>query len=184
MMIETDSKPIVLRDLYRLTTLSGLDADTLVRYASGSMAGDERAAVATRLAAVPEAQALADLLAELAPDSARLAAAVQVACDTHHAVGRQAPRHVVHATAARHARHRRGAAWLSAAAVLALAFGLWGWHHHDVLEDAPAIAAQPASDNIFDSGMDGHAAAHQQDEIFRSNFRSDRIFNSAFNHSS
>ncbi|HET8898776.1 MAG TPA: hypothetical protein VFN09_08415 [Rhodanobacteraceae bacterium] len=166
----TDNK-IRLTELYRGSQPGRPTADALVRYVDGDLSAAETSELTAQLDSAPELAALAALLGELAPASATLAAAVGTPAVAHRRHSRRAATHAVGHHAGR--RHH-GMRWLSAAAVLALSLGLWGWHHVEVGHGAPVQAAAPAShsegDAIFGAGMDGHRVASNADEIFRASF--------------
>ena len=172
-MSELTGQSITLRDLYRRSQPGCVDADTLVRFAAGEFSADAHAEIAARLAALPGQDAVVRLLAELQPDSARLAASITAADAPHQRVSRHISRHAIHAP-----RARRGLRWLAAAAVLVAVAGLWSAHHVIALEGMPAVVASPnaalpqVDDGIFGSGMDGRIAAtsHDDDVIFRATF--------------
>jgi hypothetical protein len=165
------TRAVSVGDLYRSGAPAWLEADTLARFVAGELPPGERDHVAAVLANSPAQAALSKLLADLAPDSALLAAAISVPEETHHRHERSARRHVAGHVSRRH----RGLRWLGVAAVLAMTVGLWSWHRVDVLKDAPALVSNPAAqsrgDTIFDSGMDGKASVEpHRDEIFRASF--------------
>ena len=171
-----------LTDLYRrlgeVDLPSGLDAEALVAYAAGELSADAARQVEVAITTSPRLVQLLALLRDLAPASADLAQAVQAqtVAGGHRRHAHAAPEHRVRAT-----RTHRPARWLSVAAVLLVALGMWGWQRVDVPHTSTTAevptATQQAPDSIFDSGMDHRLAAGQppnSDQIFRTDFKEKR----------
>jgi hypothetical protein len=148
-----------------------LDADTLVAASAGTLRGDRRDEVASRLSRSPLQTDLVRMLGELAPASAELASAV--AERKHHTHSRTG-RRVRHASGApRHVRHLR---WVGLAACLMLVFGavFWQPQGHDSMRGTVQSETRPdriftSKDRIF-AMSDISPASSVGDDLFQSDF--------------
>lgn len=153
-----------------------LDADTLVAAAAGSLTGDRRDEVASRLSRSDVQTDLVRILRDLAPAAESVAQVVNERKISAHTRNGRTTRHAVGA-----ARHRPTALrWTGLAACLAVALGIASWHQHGVRTEEAAIAAAleaasrpdrifTSNDRIFSMKMDSMHQDHG-DRVFNSNF--------------
>lgn len=148
-----------------------LDADTLVAAAAGSLRGDRRDVVASRLAQSPAQTDLVRMLGELAPVSAELAAAVGERHVHEHSRG---GRRIHHGSGVhRHARHAR---WIGLAACLMLVFGAIFWQQPGGDPMSGTAQSEVRPDRIFTSKdrifavTDVNTVSTATDDLFRSDF--------------
>lgn len=152
-------------------SLDLLDADTLVAAAAGTLRGDRRDEVASRLARSPLQTDLVRMLGELAPASASLAAAI-------------GERHVrEHSRGSRRVRHGNGEQprarplrWAGLAACMMLIFGavLWLPQGNDPMPGTARTEAMPdriftSKDRIF-AMVETSPVSASADGVFRSDF--------------
>lgn len=170
-----------LTALYRSSraTVGGFDAETLLAYLDGDLAVERRASVDQQLADSATARALLEMLTELQPASATLAANVAEHRASRHAIAQRNQRRV----AAPSARPRRVAAWFGAVAASALAvIAIFAFHGSQTAADHQ-LASESASrgdqifamseDRIFAPEMSGTArspSAGAADRVFDSSF--------------
>lgn len=148
-----------------------LDADTLVAASSGSLRGDRRDEVASRLSGSPLQTDLVRMLGELAPASAELASAVR---------NRQVAGHSRHGQRTRHGGsdrpNVRQLRWVGLAACLMLVFGAVFWQPNGIDPMSGTAQSQALPDRIFTSkdrifAMTEIApAASATDGLFQSDF--------------
>ncbi|MEZ5461300.1 hypothetical protein [Dokdonella sp.] len=148
-----------------------LDADTLVAASAGTLRGDRRDEVASRLSRSPLQTDLVRMLGDLAPASAELASAVRKHKNYSHSRTGQRVRHA--SGTPRHVRHLR---WVGLAACLMLVFGavFWQPQGHDPMSGTARSESRPdriftSKDRIFAMSETGSSSS-VADDLFRSDF--------------